>query len=57
MMTTSSEHGPTPTSDDAEAWEETLEVAREERRQRGERYTGRHRPPPRDHADGHSDTV
>jgi hypothetical protein len=47
MMTTGSEHGPTPSSEDAiEAWQETVAVAREERQQRCERYTGRHRPAP-----------
>jgi hypothetical protein len=53
MMTTGSEQEHAQSSKDAiEAWQDTVIVAREERRQRGERYTGRHRPAPPDHADG-----
>jgi hypothetical protein len=58
MMTTSSKHEPTPSGEDAiEAGQETVAVAREERQQRGERYTGRHRPAPPDQADGQSDPI
>jgi hypothetical protein len=52
-MTTSAEHEPKAVSEDAiEAWHEAVDLARQERRQRGERYTGRHRPAPSDSADG-----
>ena len=57
-MTTSTEHEPTPSSGDAiEAWHRTVAVARELREQRGERYTGRHRPAAPDHADGRADPI
>jgi len=57
-MTTDSEHEPTPSSKDAiEAWQDTVTVARVERRQRGERYTGRHRPAPPDHTDGRAESI
>ena len=52
LMTTSAEHEPKAVSEDAiEAWHEAVDLARQERRQRGERYTGRHRPAPPDSAD------
>jgi hypothetical protein len=58
MMTTSSEHEPTPNSHDTiDAQHETVANSREERRQAGEWYIGRHRPAPPDHADGHSDPI
>jgi hypothetical protein len=58
MMTTSSQHEPTRSGKSAiEAWQETVAVARDLRQQRGERYTGRHRLAPPDHADGHSDPI
>jgi hypothetical protein len=58
MMTTGGEHEPKARSEDAiEAWHEAVAVAREARRQRGERYTGRHRPAPRDSADGQARTA
>ena len=57
MTTTSGEHEPKMRSKDAiEAWHEAVAVAREERRQRGERYAGRHRPAPHDTADEQTDT-
>ena len=57
MMTTSAEHEPKLISEDAiEAWHEAVALAREKRRQRGERYTGRHRTGPPDSADGSTQT-
>ena len=57
MVTTGGEREPKARNEDAiEAWQEAVAVAREERRQRGARYTGRHRPAPRDSADGHTQT-
>ena len=58
MTASSSEHEHTPGGEDAiEALHEMVAVAHEERKQRGERYTGRHRLAPPDHADGHSDPI
>jgi hypothetical protein len=58
MMRTSSEHEPTPTSKNAiEAWQETVAVACDLRQQRGEGYTGRHRPVTSSHADGRADPI
>jgi hypothetical protein len=58
MMTTSGEDESAPSSEDAiEAWREWFAVARGERQQPDEPYTGRHRPARSDHADGHSDSI
>jgi hypothetical protein len=54
MMTTSGENEPTAiVRDGLEAWRETVAAARQARRQRGERYSGRHRGVPVDGADAH----
>src|SRR5512140_923457 len=46
-MTTSSENEPTAiVRDGLEGWRETVAAARQARRQRGERYSGRHRGVP-----------
>ena len=56
-MTTSGEHKPKAISEDAiEAWHQAVAVARQDRQQRGERYTGRHRPGPPDSSDGPTQT-
>jgi hypothetical protein len=53
MMTTNDEHERTAIDwASEEAWRESVAVARRERRQRGERYTGRHRAVPAEPADG-----
>ena len=52
-MTTSSEHEPTAIEwASYDAWRESVAVARRERRQRGEGYTGRHRSVPVEPSDG-----
>ena len=51
-MTTRGENEPTAiVTDGLEAWRETVAAARQARRQRGERYSGRHRSVPVDGAD------
>ena len=51
-MTTSGENEPTAiVRDGLEAWRETVAAARQARRQRGERYSGRHRGVPVDGPD------
>jgi hypothetical protein len=57
MMTTSGENEPKATvTDGLEAWRETVAAARQARRQRGERYSGRHRSVSVDGADAQDAT-
>ena len=52
MMTTNGEHEPESIGwTGFEAWRESVAAAHRERRQRGERYTGRHRTVPTEPAD------
>jgi hypothetical protein len=56
-MTTSGENEPTAiVRDGLEAWRDTVAAARQARRQRGERYSGRHRSVPIDGADAQDTT-
>ena len=56
-MTTSGENEPTAiVTDGLQAWRETVAAARQARRQRGERYSGRHRSVHVDGADAQEAT-
>ena len=55
-MTTSGENEPKAmVKDGLEAWRETVAAARQARRQRGERYVGRHRRVSVEGKDDHQD--